>query len=300
MAKGFIIAITTVLILIVILLYVQNFSAKQSSDLNKIAQSLVAEKVTHAWSDVMDDINRAFALLIVKENNSVSFIDQLPANSSINSFLHYYGLFIKNNYSSPDLSVKFLSPDGTDMDLGNIPPVITIMPQNIQYYYPDWAKRELFVTSPIENASAITQIFLTVNVSNAYLNCKPVDPSASSDCEHFTPSRQCNANTQYRLYFNLTLADYRGGFYQLKNNCFDIGGGGSGSVDNVDIKNVTGAYFIKVEVGNLPQVLDIDLHNVVVATNATLILNTSDFYISYLAQLETTAVNYDTDRIDKA
>ena len=299
MAKGFIIAITTVLILIVMLLYVQNFAAKQNSDLSKIAQILAAEKVTHAWSDIRDDINRAFALLITKEGNSVSFLDQLPSEG-IESFLHHYGLFIKNYYETPDLDVKFLSPEGTDMDLGTLPPVITIMPQNIQYYYPDWAKRRLFVNCSKENASAITQIFLTVNISNAYINCKPVNPSASNDCEKFTPNRQCTETTPYRLYFNLTIADYQGGFYQLKQNCFDIGGSGSGSVDNIDVKNVTGAYFIKVEVGNLPQILDIDLHNVVTMTNTTLILNTSDFYINYLTQLETTAVNYDTDRVDRA
>jgi hypothetical protein len=300
MAKGFVIAITTVLILISMLLYVQNFEAKQSSDLSKIAKILAAEKVTHAWSDVKDDINKAFALMIEQENNSVSFIDQLPANSSISSFLHHYGLFIKNYYRTPDLDVKFLSPSGSEMDLGNIPPVVTIYPQNIQYYYPDWAKRELFITVPPANASSISQIFVTLNISNAYLNCKPVNPSASNDCEKFTPNKQCTQNTVNKLYFNLTISDYQGGFYRFQQNCFGIGGGGSGSVANIDIKNDTGAYFIKVEVGNLPQVLDIDLHNAAVLTNATLILNTSDFYISYLTQLETTAVNYDTDRVDRA
>jgi hypothetical protein len=51
--------------------------------------------------------------------------------------------------------------------------------------------------------------------------------------------------------------------------------------------------------GPLPIVIDVQLQNTAVNATTTIILNTSDFYISYLADLGVEAVNYNTSRIDR-
>jgi len=315
MAKGFILAITVVLVLVVMLIYIQNFAAKQNNDLSDIAQLLAGEKVTHTWSDVNDDIRRAANLLIEKINNSANFYDSLPAKNKVSDYLHNYGLFIQTYYKTPDTNIQFLTPTGGPMDLGDIPPVITILPQNIQYYYPakppfydGWAKRELFINSSLENYSAIKDVILKLNFSNVYLDCKPANPAASKNCEGpgtKTPAKSwCNQNpasATYPLYINISLSDYLGRSYNFSERCAELDN--PGAVWNVPIAHESGSsdYWVKMSFGVIPSnVMNVELHNVEVNSSTSLILNTSDFYISYLADLGVEAVDYNTSRIDRA
>jgi len=314
MAKGFVIAITIVLILVVMLLYTQNFAAKQTSDLSGIAQLLAGEKVAHAWSDVRDDIRRAANLIIEKINNSANFYDSLPAKNRVSDYLHNYGLFIQTYYETPDIDINFLTPGGQPMDLGDIPAVITILPQNIQYYYPSkppeydaWAKRELFINSSVENYSAIKDVIMSLNFSNVYLDCKPANPGASKDCEGpgtKTPAKTwCNQNpttATYPLFINISLSDYLGRSYNFSERCAELDN--PGAVWNVPVAHPSGSsdYWVKISFGVIPpRVINVELHNVEVNTSTSLILNTSDFYISYLADLGAEAVGYNISRIDR-
>lgn len=311
MAKGFAIAITTVFILTIMIVYMQNFVAKQNSELNKVSQLMAAEKVTHSWSDISDDINRAINLLIEKYDDTVIFRDKLPADKSINTFLSNYGLFIKTFYKTPDLDVKFLSPDGKPMDLGDLPPVITIKPQNIQYFYSpkgdSWAKNELFINSSVENFTAIKEVKLNITLINAIFNCLPY--GGSKPCEgpgtKSPPSAWCDKDptkAKYPLFINISVFDANGNNYNFSQNCAELDK--PGAVWNppvIDPKDPSSDYWVKFNFGVLPNtVINVQFHNIQMDTKTALILNTSDFYISYLAQIETTAVGYDTDRIDYA
>ncbi len=308
MAKGFVIAITITIILIVMLLYTQNFAAKQNSDLQTIADLLASEKVAHAWSDVQDDIRKAANIRIEKINNTVSFYDQLPAKNRVYDYLHYYGIFIQTFYETPDIDIIFLTPGGQLMDLGDIPAVITILPQNIQYYYPSsanydaWAKRELVINSSAENFSAIKDLIVHLNFSNVYLDCTPANPAGLKACEGpgtLQPLSTCGPSPTYPLYLNFSLSDYLGQSYNFSRRCLDIA---KKTTWNIPMAHPSGSsdFWVTVTWGALPYtVMNVELHNVEVNITTQLILNTSDFYISYLANLGVEAVNYNTSKIDR-
>jgi hypothetical protein len=296
MAKGFLIAITVAMISIVMILYLQNFSASQNTELRSIAQVLVSEKVSQTWSDIRDDIYRATNLLVYQDNRTAVFQDSLPATFSLSDFLHLYSLFLFNYYKTPELDISFVSPGGQQMNLSDIPPTIMILPYNIEYYYPDWSKRELFINAPAANFSAITGVNMLVNLSNAYLDCRPVNPSSSQDCDSVSPYSECKAGTTNRLYLNLSFSDYLGHYFNLPENCFDID---KHSTENLNVKNGSGNYFIKVLIGPLPNVINVQLQNTYINSTTAIILNTTDFYINYLAQLQVSAAGYNTSRTDK-
>jgi len=288
MAKGFILAITTAMILVIVILYMQNFSANQTRDLDRISQMLVAEKVAHTWSDVRDDINIATLLLIEKNNNTVTFYDYLPAPSgTVSNFLSLYGKFVSNYYRTPDTDINFLSPDGTEMDLGNLPAKITILPFNIQYYYPDWAKRELFITVPSSNFSVLKGLNIYLNFTNKTLDCT----CTPGGCAKFDPPlKQCNLGEYGCVYLNLSISDKIGFYCQVVNQYVDFS---KKSMWNLHLSS--GFIMIPMEI---PMVIDINLQDMEVNATTQLILNTSDFYISYLSKLAVRAVNYNTSRVD--
>ncbi len=298
MRKAYILAITTATILVVMLLQMQNFVARQNSQLDSVSQILVSEKVAHTWSDVRDDIYVATLLMIEKIQNSANFYDSLPSEE-IKNFLHMYGLFVETYYKTPDTDIKFLTPDGRALDLGDIPPRILISPFNIAYYYPTWAKNELFITAPPENVSAITNITMSLNLTNAFMDCKPIDPSSSNLCDFVNPYSDCDSKTLHALHLNLSFYDQLGRYFELPEKCFDLDKG-SGSTENLNVKNSTSNYLIKVLIGPLPTVMDVQMHNTHLNATTKIILNTTDFYIKYLAQLRVDAVNYNTTRTDGA
>lgn len=298
MRKGYILAITTVTILVVMLLQMQNFVTRQNAQLGSVSQMLVSEKVVHTWSDVRDDIYMATMLLIEKINTSANFYDSLPSEE-IKNFLHMYGLFVENYYETPDTDIKFLTPGGQALDLGDLPSKIIISPFNIAYYYPSWSKNELFITSSAENISAIVNITMNLNLTNAYMDCRPVDPSSSNLCDFVNPYADCKESTVHKLYLNLSFYDMLGRYFELSEKCFDLDKG-SGSTENLNVKNLTSNYLIKVLIGPLPTVIDVQMRNTLINATTKIILNTTDFYINYLAQLKVDAVNYNTTRIDGA
>lgn len=298
MRKGYILAITTATILVVMLLQMQNFVTRQNAQIGSVSQMLVSEKVAHTWSDVRDDIYVATQLMIEQIQNSANFYDSLPSEE-IKNFLHMYGLFVDTYYETPDAEIKFLAPNGLERDLGEIPPEILISPFNIAYYYPTWAKNELFITAPAENITAIVNITMNLNLTNAYMDCKPIDPLSSNDCDFVNPYADCSKDPLHKLYLNLSFYDQLGRYFELPEKCFDLDKG-SGSTENLNVKNTTSNYLIKVLIGPLPTVMDVQMHNTHLNATTKIILNTTDFYIAFLSMLKVDAVNYNTTRIERA
>ena len=299
MAKGFILAITTAMILVILVLYMQNFSINQTRDLERISQMLVAEKVAHMWMDVREDISIAAMLLIEKNNNTVTFYDSLPAPSgTVSNFLSLYGKFVSDYYRTPDTDINFLSPDGTEMDLGSLPAKITILPFNIQYYYPNWAKDNLTIKVPQENSSVLLGLNMILNFSNFTLDCGCSVGGVGSRCNQFDPPpKSCNCDTLPRdldcVYLNISVSDYTGFYCRVIDQCTDLSG------QNKPTWNFhMGAGTSMVIPIQFPELLNVQLSQLKVNTSTSLILNTSDFYISYLSKLAVRAVNYNTSRVD--
>jgi hypothetical protein len=298
MAKGFIIAITVVLILVVMLLYTQNFAAKQSSDLSSIAQLLVGEKVTHTWSDVRDDILKAVSLLVTQQENNATFYDYLPFRGNVSEFLSMYGRFIIDNYTTPDLNITFYSPSG--QSLGDLPSTITILPQDISYEYQNIQQghRALQINVPPPNNTWISKIFMNIALVNATLT----DTCVVKD---FSPSSFCDKNTLANESLNLTLSfsdsdipQHNCTFGELcfdlkkpSGSSYDVHAGGGFFRTLIGPLNPDGEFLIQVV--DLQQKFDLN-------ATTSIILNTSDFYISYLANIGVDAVNYNTNRIDRA
>jgi hypothetical protein len=296
MAKGFVIAITVVLILVVMLLYIQNFAAKQNSDLSGIAQFLVGEKVTHTWSDVRDDIIKAVSLLVTQQDNNATFYDYLPNRGNVSEFLTMYGRFILDNYTTPDLNITFYSPGG--QSLGDLPDTIELLPQHISYEYQQQAHRALQINVPPPNNTWIDKIFINLGLVNATLT----DTCILKD---FNPASLCDKNTLKNESLNLTLSFSDSDIPQhnctFGEICFDLK---KPSGSSYDVH--TGGGFFRVQIGPLKPdgefLIMVDVLQQKFDLNATtsIILNTSDFYISYLANIGVEAVNYNTSRIDRA
>lgn len=295
MSRGFVLAITTAVIFIAMLLYIQSFYSSQSEDLDRIARALASEKVMHTWSDIKDDLALAVSLNIEKDEETLTINDTLPTLADLPNLLHLYGQFIEEHYKSPEMIVKFQSSTGELMDLAALPSVLRICPFNIEYYYPSWAKNELFITSSPENASAIEEIRMHIDITNAYMTCWPVDPGSSTPCLFLNPTSICTDKTVYPLHLNLSFSDYRGGYFNLPYSCFDLE---KHSTENLQIANTTSNYYIKVLIGSLPNVLEVQLQNTVINTSTAIILNTSDFYINYMSKLYVSATDYNITKVD--
>lgn len=302
MAKGFIIAATTALILVVMVIFAQNLSNSHSAELNRISQTLVSEKVAHTWSDIKDDIFTITNIYIEKMGTNITFQDSVPKNYSLADFLKLYSLFIDQYYKSPDMDIGFRSIDGGDIKLDELSSKIIIMPFNIEYGYDNWWKNNVFLRPPPSgesNLTAITMIYLSVNFTNAKMNCTPANPLGPVSCDH-SSYKTCSINKQ-NISINLSFSDYQGRYYNFPQTCFDET---FPNLEQLHFTNSTGSYYLDVEFGKLTGETErngVALRTGYPAINVTtkLILNTTDFYINYLAQLRVAAVGYNTTRLDK-
>jgi hypothetical protein len=289
MAKGFAIAITVTMILVIMLLYMQNFSSAQNADLNRIAQLLASEKVIHTWSDVNDDFYKAANLRIERGYMNVTFFDSLPAGFNLGEFLHLYGIFIDSKYETPDVDITYLDEAGKPTDLRLLPAKITIKPYNIVYYYDDWSKHELFVKIPEENYSIFNRTIIHLNFSES-LECTCNDDQQTK-CAKFDPNpKDCKSGTTYCINITLSISDASGFKCTVLDGAYDFD-------SQIKWNFHIGGEYLQIPM-RMPIIIDMRLQNIHVNTSTTLILNTNDFYISYPAQLSVSAVNYNTSRID--
>jgi len=301
MARGFLLAITTALVSVVLLLYLQTLATTQNNDLNRMSNVLVSQKVLQTWSDVNDGILTATNLMILKDNNTATFFDSLPANYTVQNFLSLYSLFISRYYETPDTDINFIGPAGED--LSNLSSKIMIMPFNIEYGYDTWWKNNVFLFAPKngeENLTAITMIYLNVKFTDAIIYCTPANPSGPVSCDQ-SSYKKCSGNKQ-KMYLNLSFSDYQNRSYNFPETCFDET---FPNTETLRFLNASGNQDLIVEFGKLTGATTnngLALRNGYPSINVTtkLILNTSDFYISYLSKLEVSAIGYNTSMVDWA
>jgi hypothetical protein len=291
--RGYLFAITTVFMLVSLVVLLQSFTVHRIWAKEDLSQTLAGNRMTYAWEDIGEDVAWITDLKITVGDQNITFNDTLPAEYDIGAFLEIYSNFLDNYYVTPDFDIKFIAPDGTEMDLEDIDSKIKILPQNIEYGYPDFGKRELWVTVPEENASSIIGLNMHCTLKNAYFNC---DPDLLGDCNKWAPLAACKSNTVHRLYLNLSFTDAAGDYFMFPEHCFNID---SKSTANLDVLNVTAKYFIKIDVGPLPTVIKVTLQNTEVDTLTSILLNTTEFYINYLTKLKTVDLNYNTSRVDQ-
>lgn len=294
--KGVFFTMITFVIFISILTYMNVVTESNIERSAITAERISAERIYYTWKAVDDHIEDILNISFFKNNDTAKINDTLPATQDIEDFLKLYQQFINQSYEDPTIDIRFENYDGDEIDLSTMDPqtLFVIEPMKINYSYPDFGKNRLFIKTDPSNFSFIDSIKLYIKMKNVYFDCSPPMPDSPKECEKWSPDNtliDCSG-VSYCLNFDLTFEDANTTVTKIFNfvaNYFDVGSPKK-SVVNLPVRNETASFTIKVEVGPLPTVIDIDLHNVLVDTSIEMDLNTTDFYINLASILNVSTV----------
>jgi len=294
--KGVYFTIITFVIFLGILVYVNVITGSNMETSRLVTEKISAERIFYTWRAVDDHIEDVLNISVVKDNDTAIINDTLPAIQDVQNFLKLYQRFVNQTYRDPTIDIRFEDYNGNEIDLSAMDPqtLFIIEPMNIRYNYPDFGKNRLFVNADPSNFSFIDSINLYIKMKNVFFDCKPPRPDSPKDCEQWTPDNtlpDCSG-MKYCLNFDLTFEDANTTVTKLYNfnaKYFNVESPKK-SVVNLPVRNETASFTIKIEVGPLPTVIDIDLHNVQVDTSMEIDLNTTDFYINLASILNVSTV----------
>jgi len=286
--KGIFFTIITFLIFLGMITYITVITNSNIQKSNLINERISANRIYYTWKSVSDNIKYILNVYVAKINDTLEINDTLPANESgMIDFLKMYQQFINQTYRDPTIDIRFEDSAGKEVILNEttLDPktLFTIKPMNINYGYPDYGKNELFVKSSPQNFSFIKNLDLFLSMKNVYFNCNYTVTTGPDRCNKWSPDNHVPSCTgvQYCLNLNLTFKDADGNVFNFPEKYFDIGS--KKSEANLDVKNATAAFFIKIKVGSLTgdqEVLHIFLQNVQTNTSTEIQFNTTDFYIN--------------------
>ena len=261
---------------------------------NFVNEKIAAQRIFYTWMGVADNFQALINISIVKNETQVEFNDSLPATEDkIKNMLDRYQKFIDQYIEDPTIAIRCEDANGNEVNLNQTQSKIVIKPMNINYSWPNYGKNKLFIEIEPVNFSYVSNISIYVKLKNVDFNCKPPIPGASQDCEKWNPDNSVDDCTgiEYCLYLNLTFEDQAGRVFTFSEGKFNVDNSPSKkSVDNLNVINITSPYAIDIEVGPLPTVINIDLHNTLVDTSTKLNLTTSEFYMDIAARLNVTSV----------
>jgi hypothetical protein len=280
----------TFLIFLAILTYVYVIINVNIEKSTSVAEKISTQRIFYTWKDVSEDVSSLLNINLDKNDTFLEINDTLPATKNIGSLLDIYQEFTKQIYGDPTIEVNFEDIDGNRINLSemeNSEDVFNIEPMNIVYTYPDFGKNELIIKVDESNFSFIENVSIFVKLKNVEFDCNYTHSVAPDYCGKWSPDNSvpsCSGVTNC-LTLNLTFEDSNNIIFNLEEKYFDVD---SRSTNNLNVKNVTGNYFIKSHVGGLPSVVHIDLQNVFIDTTTDIYFNTSDFYINLPSILNVT------------
>ena len=291
-SKGFIITVLVFFAFASLLALSSDFSEYQYARASVFSDAFQASKVLYAWEDIKEDVTRITQLNITIEGKNATFDDVLPATIDILALLNNYSAFVNQYYVGGDLNVKYLDPIGVEIGLDNLPSQITIFPWGITYGYPDQAKRELNIKSPVANVTAFVNITLIINLTSASIN--------QSDGFDWNPYQKCRPNKAC-LTFNVTIYDATSSLTSPEFE-FDLTRQSQAKVACVQ-PDGSGDCFIRFTVGEAgnsdPQnVVRVELQKANVTISSRILFNNTGFYTNYLSKLRVNDVNFNTSRTD--
>ena len=302
--KGIFFTIITFMIFLGMITYITVITNSNIQMSNLIGERISANRIYYTWRSVSDNMKYALNAYVNKINDTAEINDTLPATSNIVDFLKLYQQFINQTYRDPTIDIRFEDSAGNEVDLSTLDPktLFQIKPMNINYGYLSFGKNEVFIRSTPSNFSFIKKIDLFLKMKNVYFDCDTtLSPPSSDDCNKWAPYKSCVPGSLYCLEFNLTFQDVNSIIFNFPEHYFDVSSTNSA---NLNVKNVTGAFSVPIQVGPLGTsdicpspppfskciVLDVDLHNVQVDTFTKVQLNTSDFYINLASILNVSTV----------
>jgi len=288
--RGLFFTAVTFLIFLAILTYVYVLVYDNIEKSKTVADTISAQRIYYTWHDVADSVNDLLNVHLSKKAEHLQINDSLPATENIEDLLDLYQEFVNQIYGDPTINIDFEDIDGNKINLSDMDPqsLFTIEPMNIVYFYPDYGKREMNINADPSNFSYIDGIEVFIKLKNVYFNCNLTHPSDPQYCEKWSPDASvstCEGAAFNCLTLNLTFEDVNSDIFNFETHYFNVD---SKSTANLDIKNVTGSYFITIQVGPLPTVLKVDLHNAMADSVIDMYLNTSDFYINLPSILNVT------------
>ncbi|MBI1973502.1 hypothetical protein HYS54_01690 [Candidatus Micrarchaeota archaeon] len=289
MRNGFLFTLTTMLVFVGLLFMLNDVASYGQSLRSSATSSLSAYVITQAWRDVSSDITLVVGVNVSKDGTTADFMDSLPAATDLSTFIEGYGKFIESYYSKPSLQVVFLDSVDNQLSLSSISPLLSIIPFNIQYGYPDFGKNELQVLSPVGNLSALSGVSVDIHVTDEEMN--------ESNFQ-WTPYQECQQNKPC-LNVNVTVRGNSSSWSSPQQQ-FDAT---RQSQITIHFGNDSSNHWVKVLVGESgnsdPQnVLDVKLNNVRAATDTKVLLNSPDFLINYLSKLRVSEPQLFTNKTD--
>jgi hypothetical protein len=254
------------------------------------AEHISSQRIYYSWNDIRDNFADLINASATKKGNIAEINDTLPSLLDIKSMLGYYQLFIEEYFEDGSIEIRFEDGSGNEINLEDLDddPKIILKPMYINYSWPSFGKNQVFIQSSPENFSYIERVDLYIKLKNSYFDCDPEEPG---DCNKWNPDNSVPScvGITYCLDLNLTFEDSNGDIFNYPEHYFDIDDNPpKKSTTNLNIRNATANYGIFIQVGPLPLVLNIDLHNAETDSYTKLILNTTEFYINYPAVLNVT------------
>lgn len=284
--KGIMFTLTVFIIMTLAIAYFALFSSSSIDETNFINENLASQRIFYTWKGIDDNFQNILEIKLGKVGSSAEFNDTLPSTvDKLNSALTRYQQFISQYINESTISARFEDTSGQETTLEYSKNAqITIKPMNINYTWPTNGKNQVTIVADPSNFHYIQNVTLFINMSNVKIACYPTDPGAPQPCEKWAPNNTVNSCIGIDYCFNLTLAfnDSDGKTYKFVSKYFDVSNKGS---DDLNVKNITSSFAISIQVGPLPLVLNINLHNTEVKTYAKLNLTTEDFYIDFPTKL---------------
>ena len=265
--KGVYFTIITFVIFLGILVYVSVITSSNIETSRLTTEKISAERIFYTWKAVDDHIEDVLNISVAKVNDTAIINDTLPAIQEIQNFLKLYQQFINQTYRDPTIDIRFEDYNGDEMDLSAMNPqtLFIIEPMNIEYKYPNYGKKELFVEVDPSNFSFIEGIDLLIEVSGYFNTSIQPNPKLcpATYCLNFSLEIINETQTWTYPYDQLDI-DF--------SNWITIDIGTAVTAIRIDTGDI--------DPGNTVIHIDIIKSGFVINTNMEIEFNTTDFYIN--------------------
>lgn len=270
--KGIMFTVVVFLIMMGIIVYINNITSSNIERNTATTEKISAQRIYYVWKAVSDNFQFILNVRITKINNTIEINDTLP-NPNKNSVINEFGKFVDRYFEDETIDICFQNANGANCaDLSKMESKIIIKPMNIEYSWPDWEKKELFIKVDPSNFSFIQGIDMYIETS----------PDLDLDKFKWTSHQQCRDGTNYCLNLNLTVTN-KTYIWQDLNDKIDVGKSSTAA---------TASGWLKISFGDIDSggewgtVINVRFtSNVRLNTSTKITLSTSDFYINYPAQL---------------
>ena len=277
MMRGIVMTLTVSLILLGVLSYLFFVAQGGIERTRSATDQLSAERVYHYWRAVSANLKGILNVSATRINDTAVFNDSLPATRDIDKMLGVYQMFVESYFEDPTISIRFEDSEGHEIILNQSESAIYIKPMNIKYEWDDYGKNQLFIKAPPENFSFIERIDMNLKVTPTIKDLSSIK---------WSPLKQCGQQTTHCLHYRATVTDGNKTWVSSE-QYFDVDF--SSSVKIGLTGEPSSDFFVRITVGQLDNVVNVDMLNANVTADTAIKLNTSEFYINSLAQINVTA-----------